>query len=131
MRKWQCGLCNAPNRPPTADEIRQFVFGSDPRVQPGGRGVRRQTQRALLIGVGQVGLLTVGVELAAACDRLPGQAKRVPRIGWVANQAPAGVATAKSTTEALVAGLGDYRYLSGQNLQLESRFPPKIPTILT
>src|SRR5579864_2898034 len=47
----------------------------------------RQTRRALLA---QLGMLAAGLELAAACDRLPGQAPRMPRIGWVANTEPLG-----------------------------------------
>jgi putative ABC transport system substrate-binding protein len=41
----------------------------------------------------------------------------------VANQAPAGDASTIALTQALVAGLGDYGYILGQNLQMESRFP--------
>ena len=78
----------------------------------------RLTRRNLLIRLAQVGLLAAGLELIAACDRLPGQAPHVPRIGYVANESPAG-----AQTQALLAGLGDYGYVVGQNLQMESRFP--------
>ena len=76
-----------------------------------------QTRRAVLTRLTQVCLL------AAACDRLPGQPARVPRIGWVANQSPAGDPAIIALTQALVTGLGDYGYVPGQNLQFESRFP--------
>ena len=83
----------------------------------------RQARRTLLSRLTQIGLLAAGLELAAACDRLPSQAPRVPRIGWVANQAPARDPGSSEITQALVTGLGDYGYIPGQNLQLDSRFP--------
>jgi putative tryptophan/tyrosine transport system substrate-binding protein len=99
------------------------TWGSTRPVPLSARQLRRQTRRALLTRLTQVGLLAAGLELGAACDRLPGQAPRVPRIGWVANQGPAGDARVNGHTQALVAGLGDYGYIPGQNLQMESRFP--------
>jgi putative ABC transport system substrate-binding protein len=42
----------------------------------------------------------------------------VARIGYVANETSPG-----ANTQALVAGLGDYGYILGQSLQMESRFP--------
>ena len=83
----------------------------------------RPTRRALLTRLGQVGLLTAGVELAAACDRLPGQAPRVPRIGWVDNQGPTDDPLLNSFSREVVAGLADYGYIPGQNVQMESRYP--------
>jgi putative ABC transport system substrate-binding protein len=80
-----------------------------------------QTRRNLLTRLAQVGLLAAGLEFAAACDRLPGQAPRVPRVGYVANESPAG-----ASTQALIAGLGDYGYIVGQNLEMESRFPTEV-----
>jgi putative ABC transport system substrate-binding protein len=77
------------------------------------------TRRTLLTRLAQVGLLAAGLGLGAACDQLPGQAARVPqRIGYMANESPAG-----RQTQALIAGLGDYGYFPGQNVQMESRFP--------
>jgi putative ABC transport system substrate-binding protein len=71
----------------------------------------------------QVGLLAAGLEVNTACQRLPWQAARVPRIGWVANLGPPGDPDISAWTQALIAGLGDYAYVLGQNLQMESRFP--------
>jgi ABC-type uncharacterized transport system substrate-binding protein len=97
--------------------------GSTRSVQLRAGRLRRQTRRALLTRLAQVGLVAAGLQLSAACDRLPGQAPRVPRIGWVANQSPAGDVNINAFTQALVAGLGDYGYIPGQNLQMDSRFP--------
>ncbi len=83
----------------------------------------RQTRRNLLTRLGQVGLLAAGLEFSVACDRLPGQAPQVPRIGWVANLGPPGDPDIRAWTQALIAGLGDYGYVIGQNLQMDSRFP--------
>jgi len=83
----------------------------------------RKTRRALLAQLGHVGVLAAGLELAAACDRLPGQARHVPRIGWVPIQSPTGDPAVAGLTQALVSGLGDYGYIPGQNIQFESRFP--------
>jgi putative ABC transport system substrate-binding protein len=80
-----------------------------------------QTRRNLLTRLAQVGLLAAGLELVAACDRLPGQTPHVPRIGYVANESPAG-----AQTQALIGGLGDYGYIVGQNLEMESRFPTEV-----
>jgi putative ABC transport system substrate-binding protein len=84
-----------------------------------------QTRRTLLTRLTQVGLLTAGSQFVVGCDRLPGQAARMPRIGYVANQNSAGASdpVANAATQALVDGLGDYGYIPGQNLQMESRFP--------
>ena len=87
------------------------------------RRLSRETRRAVFTRLTQVGLLTAGLELVAACDRLPGQAARIPRIGYVDNQAPAGDPISRHRQQVLVAGLGDYGYTPGQNLQMESRFP--------
>ncbi len=83
----------------------------------------RQTRRNLLTRLGQVGLLAAGLEFSVACDRLPGQAPHVPRIGWVANLGSPGDPDIRAWTQALIAGLGDYGYVIGQNLQMDSRFP--------
>ncbi len=45
----------------------------------------------------------------------------MPRIGYVANESPAG-----AQTQAVIAGLGDYGYIVGQNLEMESRFPTDV-----
>jgi putative ABC transport system substrate-binding protein len=47
----------------------------------------------------------------------------VPRIAYVSASAPAGDAQEQKVFQALLAGLQDYGYTPGQNLQLESRFP--------
>jgi putative ABC transport system substrate-binding protein len=83
----------------------------------------RRTRRNLLTRLAQAGLLAAGLELSVACDRLPGQAARVPRIGFVANQGLPGDPTTISWMQALITGLGDYGYSQGQNLQMDSRFP--------
>ncbi len=83
--------------------------------------VRLQTRRTLLTRVSQVAVLMAGLELTIACDRLPGQAPRVPRVGYIANESPAG-----AQTQALIAGLGDFGYVVGQNLEMESRFPTEV-----
>jgi len=115
---------HAPNRPGVT-EPRRAPWGIARPVQLRDRGLTRQTRRALLARLTQAGLLVAGSEFGAACDRLPGQAARVPRIGWVANIAPAGPNDPESNafTVALVAGLSDYGYILGQNLEMESRFP--------
>jgi putative ABC transport system substrate-binding protein len=82
-----------------------------------------QTRRTLLTRLTQVGLLSAGLGLAASCDRLPGQAARVPRVGFVANLSPPGDTDTSANTQALIAGMGDYGYDVGQNLILDSRFP--------
>jgi hypothetical protein len=87
------------------------------------RHQRRRTRRALLTRLTQVGLLAAGLGFGAACDRLLGRAVRTPLVGWVANQSPAGSAQISALTQALIAGLGDYGFIPGQNLQMESRYP--------
>jgi putative ABC transport system substrate-binding protein len=47
----------------------------------------------------------------------------VARIGWVANLGPPGDPDISAWTQALNAGLGDYGYVVGQNLQMDSHFP--------
>jgi putative ABC transport system substrate-binding protein len=59
----------------------------------------------------------------AACERLPGRAPRVPRVGYSTSGAPAGDRVSQTTFQAFVAGLGGYGYIPEQNLQIESRFP--------
>jgi putative ABC transport system substrate-binding protein len=113
-------------RAPETPGLRAFereVFANTAHAGLGGSYVCRQTRRALLTRLTRVGLVAAGFGLSAACDRLPGLARPVPRIGWVANQAPAGDPLSDTETQALVAGLGDYGYIPGQNLQMESRFP--------
>jgi hypothetical protein len=95
-------------------------------ASPGNRRQHPQTRRTLLARAARVGLVAAGLPYIAACDRLPGQAARVPRVGWVANQAPTSDPRSNAYTQALVAGLGDYGYVSGQNLQMESRFRPTV-----
>ena len=83
----------------------------------------RQTRRALLTRLSPIGVLAAGLALSAACDRLPGQAARGPRIGWVANLGPPGDPDISAWTQAIIVGLRDYGYVVGQNLQMDSRFP--------
>jgi len=99
------------------------ILGSRRLGPPHNRRLARQTRRALLTRLSQVGLITAGLELIAACDRLPGQAPHVPRIGFVANLGPPGDPDIRAWTQALIAGLGDHGYLVGQNLQMDTRFP--------
>jgi putative ABC transport system substrate-binding protein len=83
----------------------------------------RQTRRNLLTRLAQAGLLAAGLELTAACDQLPGQAARVPRLGYVASLAPPDDPFIKEGIQVLIAELGAYGYVVGQNLQMDSRFP--------
>ncbi len=85
--------------------------------------VHMQTRRVLLTRLAQVGLLAAGLEIAEGCDRLPGQAARMPRIGLVANLAPPGDPDISADTQSMIAGLADYGYIPGQNLDMDSRFP--------
>jgi putative ABC transport system substrate-binding protein len=109
-----------------ATALKRAVFANTAHAGLGGSHPRRQTRRGLLTRLTHVGLAAAGFGLSGACDRLLGQAPRVPRIGWVANQAPAGDPASNAMTQAVVAGLGDYGYIAGQNLQMESRFPTDV-----
>ena len=111
-------VCTRQTGPVSRNLPMRAAWGNTRPVPLRAHQPRRQTRRSLLTRLTQVGLLAAGLELSAACDRLPGQAPRVPRIGYVANESPAG-----AQTQALIAGLGDYGYIVGQNLELESRFP--------
>jgi putative ABC transport system substrate-binding protein len=53
---------------------------------------------------------------------LPRQSAHVPRIGYVPTLAPARD-TNDSDFQALLAGLRDYGYVDGQNIQVEHRLP--------
>jgi hypothetical protein len=53
---------------------------------------------------------------------LPGRSAHLPRIGYVPITAPARD-TSDPEFQALLAGLRDYGYIDGQNIQVEYRFP--------
>src|SRR5579859_1162973 len=114
-------VCTRQTGPVSRNLPMRAAWGNTRPVPLRAHQPRRQTRRSLLTRLTQVGLLAAGLELSAACDRLPGQAPRVPRIGYVANESPAG-----AQTQALIAGLGDYGYIVGQNLEMESRFPTEV-----
>jgi putative ABC transport system substrate-binding protein len=116
-------LCTTPQRTRVSEHMRAALGNTWPAEAFGDHWLRRQTRRVLLARLTQVGLLAVGSGLATACDLLPGQARRVPRVGYVANLGRPGDPEISGWTQALIAGLGDYGYIPGQNLQLESRFP--------
>jgi putative tryptophan/tyrosine transport system substrate-binding protein len=118
---------HAPNRPGVTKPPMRASWGNTRLVPQRARQPRRQTRRDVLTRLTQVGLLAAGVGLSAACDRLPWQAARVPRIGYVANQTPAGDADNNAAFQALVAGLGDYGYVQGQSIEIESRWPTTVP----
>jgi len=110
---------------PGVSTLERELFANTAHVGLRRSYLRRQTRRAVVTLFGLVSLLAAGVEFATACDRLPGQAPRIPRIGWVANTYPDGQGDPAiiAVTQAPIAGLGDYGYIPGQNLQMESRFP--------
>jgi putative ABC transport system substrate-binding protein len=51
----------------------------------------------------------------------------MPRVGFVANLSPPGDLDVSANTQALIAGLGDFGYVVGQNFQMDSRFPSDAP----
>ena len=114
---------HVPKRPGVTEPCHAATWGNSRLAPQHDRRPPRQTRRILLTRLGQAGLLAAGLELAAACDRLPGQAARIPRVGYVDNQGPAGDPVHTQNQQEVVTGLGDYGYIPGQNVQMESRFP--------
>jgi len=108
---------------PGTTAFERQVFANAAHAGLRGSYPRRPTRRALLTRLTHAALLAAGLGLTIACDRLPGQARRVPRVGYVANQALPGNQRQDAQNQAVIDGLADYGYIPGPNFQMESRFP--------
>jgi putative ABC transport system substrate-binding protein len=78
------------------------------------------SRRAFVSGVGSLGVSGVGLALLGGCNFLPSPAPHVPRVAFVfPRPIDAKIGT---QIEAIRAGLLDYGYADGRNIQIEWRF---------
>ena len=81
---------------------------------------RRVSRRAFVLSVGGIGAATAGLALVGGCGFLPSRQSHVPRLGFVFPRPMD--ARIGSQIDAFRAGLLDYGYVEGRNIQIEWRF---------